>query len=109
MRRLLVVTNMYPTSRNPTSGTFVEQQIKGLKQIGLDIEVLLLDRAYKGMSAYLATGRQVHAAVMDFRPDIVHAMYGGILADMVTAAVEGRPTVVSFCGDDLLGELLSGP
>jgi glycosyltransferase involved in cell wall biosynthesis len=31
------------------------------------------------------------------------------MSDMVTAAVDGKPTVVSFCGDDLLGELLSGP
>ena len=109
MQRLLAVTNMYPTASDPTSGTFVEQQIKGLKQVGLDIEVLLLDRAQKGMSVYLSTCRKVHAAITNFQPDIVHAMYGGVLADRVTAAVDGRPTVVSFCGDDLLGELLSGP
>ncbi len=31
------------------------------------------------------------------------------MAEMVTRAAEDVPTVVSFCGDDLLGELLSGP
>jgi teichuronic acid biosynthesis glycosyltransferase TuaC len=108
MRRVLAVTNMYPTPTDPTSGTFVEQQIKGLEQVGMKVEIVLLDRAQKGMSVYLATRRLVRAAVMDFHPDIVHAMYGGIMADMVTAAVDNRPTVVSFCGDDLLGELLSG-
>jgi glycosyltransferase involved in cell wall biosynthesis len=35
-------------------------------------------------------------------------MYGGVMADEATRAVIDRPTVVSFCGDDLLGELLSG-
>jgi teichuronic acid biosynthesis glycosyltransferase TuaC len=109
MRRILAVTNMYPTSRDPTLGTFVEQQIQGLKQVGLDTEVVLLDRLHKGMSVYLATGRRVRAAIRDFQPDIVHAMYGGVMADVVTAAANGRPTLVSFCGDDLLGELLSGP
>ena len=109
MLRILAVTNMYPTAMDPTLGTFVEQQVKGLRQVGLDLEVVLLDRAHKGISVYLATSRLVRAAVMDFQPDIVHTMYGGVMADMVTAAVDGRPTVVSFCGDDLLGELLSGP
>jgi teichuronic acid biosynthesis glycosyltransferase TuaC len=109
MLRVLAVTNMYPTPRDPTLGTFVEQQIKGLKYVGLDIEVVLLDRSHKGMTVYLTCGRQIRAAITDFQPDIVHAMYGGVMADMVTAAVDSRPTVVSFCGDDLLGELLSGP
>src|SRR6266545_1227136 len=109
MLRIVAVTNMYPTQEDPTLGTFVEQQIKGLKQIGLEIEVLLLDRVRRGMGVYFATRRLVRAAIRNFQPDIVHAMYGGVMADMVTAAVDGRPTVVSFCGDDLLGELLSGP
>src|SRR5437773_572159 len=109
MRRILAVTNIYPTSSNPTLGTFVEQQIKGLKQVGLDIDVLLVDRAHKGMKVYLTTGLQIRARIRDFQPDIVHAMYGGVMADVVTAAVDRTPTVVSFCGDDLLGELLSGP
>jgi teichuronic acid biosynthesis glycosyltransferase TuaC len=108
MRRILAVTNMYPTSMDPTLGTFVEQQIKGLRQVGLDVEMVLLDRAHKGMSVYLSTGRRVRAAITDFQPDIVHAMYGGVMADLVTRAVHDRPTIVSFCGDDLLGELLSG-
>jgi glycosyltransferase involved in cell wall biosynthesis len=47
--------------------------------------------------------------ITEFQPDIVHVMYGGIMADMVTRAVGDIPTVVSFCGSDLLGELLSGP
>ena len=107
--RIVTVTNIYPTQEDPTLGTFVEQQIKGLKQIGLETEVLLLDRARRGMGVYFTTRRQVRAAIRNFQPDIVHAMYGGVMADMVTAAIDDRPTVVSFCGDDLLGELLSGP
>ena len=61
------------------------------------------------MKAYLAAGHRVRTAVARFRPDLVHCMYGGVMAEMVTRAVKGTPVVVSFCGDDLLGELLSGP
>jgi glycosyltransferase involved in cell wall biosynthesis len=37
-------------------------------------------------------------------------MYGGIMADIVTKALQNTPTpvVVSFCGSDLLGEHLNG-
>jgi glycosyltransferase involved in cell wall biosynthesis len=106
--RILAVTNMYPTAQDPTLGTFVEQQVHGLKQIGVIVEILLVDRIQKGMTAYFSIGRELRAAMADFEPDIVHSMYGGVMADRVTRAVAGKPTVVSFCGDDLLGELLSG-
>src|SRR5258708_2193647 len=107
--RVLAVTNMYPTRETPDRGTYVEQQIKGLKQIGVDIQVMVVDRVQKGATAYFGMGRQVRALITEFQPDIVHVMYGGVMADMVTRAVDDVPTVVSFNGSDLLGELLSGP
>jgi glycosyltransferase involved in cell wall biosynthesis len=86
----------------------VEQQIKSLKEIGLDVDVEFVDRAQRGMRAYLGLGRKVRARVAKFNPDIVHVMYGGVMADAVTRAIDDRTTVVSFCGSDLLGENLSG-
>src|SRR5882724_7914480 len=106
--RLLAVTNIYPTPQAPAQGTFVEQQIKGLREVGLDVDVMFLDRAQRGMGVYLGLGRQIRARIANYQPDLVHVMYGGVMADEVTRAIVDRPTVVSFCGDDLLGELLSG-
>ncbi len=106
--RLLAVTNILPTSRDPSSGTFVEQQIKGLRRMGIEVHVLFADRAQGGISEYLKLGKRVRVACEDFSPDIVHSMYGGVMADVVVRSVRGTPTVVSFCGSDLLGELLSG-
>src|SRR5438132_11606244 len=108
MLRILAVTNMYPTLSDPTLGTFVERQIKGLRQIGLIVKILVIERVSKGMIGYVGIGRQIRIALTDFQADIVHSMYGGVMADLVTRAVKDRPMVVSFCGDDLLGELLSG-
>jgi teichuronic acid biosynthesis glycosyltransferase TuaC len=108
MLRILAITNMYPTPQAPSSGTFVEQQIKGIRQIGCDVDIMFLNRARKGMGVYLGLGRQLRARMTDYQPDIVHVMYGGVMADEVTRAVSDMPTVVSFCGSDLLGELLSG-
>ena len=106
--RILAVTNMYPTPHTPASGTFVKQQIKGLRQIGLDVDVLFVDRFQRGMSVYLGLGREVRAMIADCKPDLVHVMYGGVMAYQVTRAVKDRPTFVTFHGSDLLGEHLSG-
>src|SRR5690349_24793465 len=106
--RILAVTNMYPTFQRPALGTFVEQQIKSLKLIGLETDVMFVDRAMKGMRAYVGLARKLRAMVAESHPDIVHVMYGGFMADTVTRSIQDRPTVVSFCGSDLLGETSSG-
>jgi glycosyltransferase involved in cell wall biosynthesis len=106
--RVLAVTNIYPTRSAPHLGTFVKQQIEALKEIGLDVDVMLVERLKKGMKCYLGLGRRVQSRIRDWQPDLVHAMYGGVMADMVTRAVCDRPTIVTFHGSDLLGEHLSG-
>jgi glycosyltransferase involved in cell wall biosynthesis len=87
----------------------VEQQITGLRRIGLVVDVMVVKRREGGMGSYLTMGAELRNHIKQFRPDVVHAMYGGILAEEVTRVFEHGPTVVSFCGSDLLGELLSGP
>src|SRR5687768_15560758 len=109
MLRILAVTNMYPIPGHPALGTFVEQQITGLRRIGLVVDVMVVNRCERGMGSYLSMGAELRNRIKHFRPDVVHAMYGGILAEEVTRVFENRPTVVSFCGSDLLGERLSGP
>src|SRR2546425_4233511 len=106
--RILAVTNIYPTPQVPDSGVFIEQQIKGLRQISLEVDVLFVERLQKGMGAYLNLGRQIRARVEHFQPDVVHILYGGVMGDQVTRAVNDRPTVVTFQGSDLLGEQSSG-
>src|SRR5437899_1736771 len=106
--RILAVTNMYPGPQAPGWGTFVEQQVKGLRQIGLDVNVMYIDRLQKGMSVYMGLATQLRVQIDRFQPDVVHVMYGGIMAEQVTRTVRDRPTVVTFHGSDLLGEHLSG-
>src|SRR5215510_4365049 len=106
--RILAVTNAYPTPETPASGAYIEQQIKGLKKIGLNVDVMFVNRAQSGMRCYLGLGRKVRERVTECHTDIIHVMYGGVIADKVMRNVEGLPAVVSFCGSDLLGENLSG-
>jgi glycosyltransferase involved in cell wall biosynthesis len=102
--QILAVTNMYPTHADRSQGTFVEQQVKGLREAGVSVEVVHLDRQRKGMLAYQEIGRRVLEAVRRFEPDLVHVMYGGMLAGRTTGLRLGRPVIVSYCGSDLFGD-----
>jgi glycosyltransferase involved in cell wall biosynthesis len=99
---------MYPTRAAPHLGIFVKQQIESLKEMGLEVELLVLERLKKGMACYLRLAQGVQAKIDEWNPDIVHVMYGGVMADIITRAVTDRPTIVTFHGSDLLGEHLSG-
>jgi hypothetical protein len=47
--RVLAVTNVYPTADLPACGTYVEQQIKGLRQVGVNVDrYSVLCKGHKG-------------------------------------------------------------
>jgi len=105
---ILAVTNIYPSAERPTLGVFVEQQVKGLREIGLQVKVFYVNRAERGMGAYFRMLEPLAAAVQERKPDLIHVMYGGIMAGRVTAWNRRVPKIVTFHGSDLLGENLSG-
>jgi glycosyltransferase involved in cell wall biosynthesis len=74
----------------------------------LVVDVMVVDRWVRGMGSYLTMRAELRNHIKHFQPHLVHVMYGGILAEEATRACDNMPTVVSFCGSDLLGELLSG-
>jgi len=104
--KVLAITNTYPSPDRPYFGTFIEQQVKGLRKIGLTVDVLFADRRRDGVSVYWKLRRTVCRKIDEWSPDLVHVMYGGVMARQVTRSVASRPVIVSFCGSDLLGERL---
>ena len=107
----LAVTNLYPTPRNPTVGTFVEQQIGGLKQIGLEVDLMLVNRTERDMGSYFTMGpRDRRFESISDSSSLMCFMSCTVvfLAERVTSMVTERPVLVSFCWSDLLGERLSG-
>ncbi len=101
--KILAVTNMLPTAERPSKGTFVEQQIRSLRDADVDVQVLHVDRLGLGPLAYMQTADVVRSRVAQVKPDLVHVMYGGVMAYLTTRATDSCPVVVSFCGTDLLG------
>lgn len=107
--RILFVTNMYPSAALPASGIFVEQQIEGLRRAGVSTDVLFLDRLNEGRRAYAGLQRKLSRALEANPADLVHVMYGGVMAERATRAGGDLPVVVTFHGSDLQGSLGSGP
>jgi teichuronic acid biosynthesis glycosyltransferase TuaC len=93
--RVLAVTNL----RAP----FVKKQVDSLRAIHHEVELLYADRTTGGRRVYLTLGRAVRRAVAEIQPDVVHVIYGGVMADIVTRSIKDVPVVVTFCGSDLIG------
>ncbi len=106
--RILAVTNIYPSKSMPANGVFVAEQVRGMKAIGLEVEVVFVDRVSKGMGAYYSMIAPIRDLMNTFAPDVLHVMYGGVMAERVTRKLNHVPRIVTFHGSDLLGENLSG-
>src|SRR5262245_23384803 len=106
--RVLAITNMYPSSETPYAGVFIEQQIKGLRATGVDVQLMVVDRLRQGMKAYLGLGRRVLRRLAAAPVDLIHLTYGGVMAQQVVDAIKDLPLIVTFHGSDLLGQNLSG-
>jgi teichuronic acid biosynthesis glycosyltransferase TuaC len=118
--RTLVVTNSFPTPARPGLGVFVADQVASLREAGVHADVLHVDRTAAlggapvraspvgGWRTYRGLAGTVRRSLAETDPDVVHVMYGGVMADIVTRTVRDRPVLVSFCGSDVLGGRASG-
>jgi teichuronic acid biosynthesis glycosyltransferase TuaC len=98
--RVLVVTNMYPTSKEPWFGSFVRDQVQDLQGLGIEIRLLNFDGRRQVLN-YLSAAREVRRIVFQEHFDVIHAHYG------LTGAVAGLqrriPVVTTFHGSDYTG------
>ena len=95
--RVLVVTNMYPTTAEPHFGCFVRDQVEDLRRLNAEVTVLAFDgRSHK--RRYVAAARRLRRAVRRGGYDVVHAHYG--LSGAVAALQPQTPVVTTFHGSD---------
>jgi teichuronic acid biosynthesis glycosyltransferase TuaC len=101
--RAILVTNVFPTPASPSAGTFAADQVAGLRAAGVSVELVYVPRHERGRHVYRGLGRRVSELARASGSDVVHVLYGGVMADVVTRVVREAPVVVSFIGTDLLG------
>jgi glycosyltransferase involved in cell wall biosynthesis len=97
---ILVVTNMYPAPESPYYGTFVAEQVEGLRRLDgiADVDVVFID-GRTNWTNYLRGAREVRKAMARRRYDVVHAHHG--LAGAVAVTQSRVPVVITFHGSDL--------
>lgn len=97
--RALVVTNLYPSARDPVRGSFVRDQVEALRQIpGLELELFTFSSL--GPSGYLDAARRVGRRYRGSRFDVVHAHFG--LNIWPALAVRAQAHGVTLHGTDLV-------
>src|SRR5690349_4964300 len=95
--RVLTITPQLPTASRPNSTAPLVRQIESLRAVGAQVEVLEV----KGikMLKYVQCLPRVQALAREV--DVVHGHYG--YCGWLARTQIGKPVVVSFMGDDLLG------
>jgi teichuronic acid biosynthesis glycosyltransferase TuaC len=91
--RVLMLTNMYPHEADASFGTFVYEQVRALRALGVDVDVLFVNgRAtqWNYLLGYPRLWRQLHYA----RYDLIHAHY--VFSGMIARAQWTLPIVQSF-------------
>lgn len=99
--RVLVVTNLWPTQADPGFGSFVQKQMESLMPLGVEYEVLFIN-GLESRWNYLRAYPEMWRRLRESHFDLVHAHFG--LAGLVARGQFRLPLVVTFHGDDVLGQ-----
>jgi glycosyltransferase involved in cell wall biosynthesis len=94
--RVLVVSNMKASPEAPQRGSFVRDQVRALREIGLDVDTFDWMPGTRNYAPAIPALRRLLRAG---RYDVVHAHFG--LAGACARLAGARPLVVTFHGTDV--------
>jgi teichuronic acid biosynthesis glycosyltransferase TuaC len=98
MSKVLIITNMYPTTEMPFFGTFVKEQVDSLKNKGIDIDVLFVN-GKKNRLNYLLAFPRLWARLLTRRYDLIHAHY--VFSGIIARAQWLYPVVLTHHGSQV--------
>lgn len=100
--RVLAVTNLWPSGRNPSCGAAVVSQMQSVEQQGVAVDVYFVNRRIKLWGYIVGAWRMLCLNFGPRRYSVVHAHTGhcGVLARLQWR----YPVLVSYIGYDLHGE-----
>jgi glycosyltransferase involved in cell wall biosynthesis len=104
---VLIVTNMWPDTERPVYGIFVKRQVDSLITAGVECDVLYV-RGHRTPLAYLwgMLWFALSSVRLRARYRVIHAHAGETA--IVARFHLGLPVLISYCGDDLLGNPAEG-
>ena len=91
--RVLMLTNMYPYEDDPSFGTFVYEQVRALRGLGVEVDVLFVDGRSSRWNYLLGHPRLWRQlALVEY--DLIHAHY--VFSGLIARAQWKLPIVQSF-------------
>jgi glycosyltransferase involved in cell wall biosynthesis len=101
--QVLVITNMWPDDEQPVYGIFVKRQMESLRAFGIHVDVAYI-RGKRSPLAYplAAASFALRSPKLARRYRLVHVHAGE--TGLAARLVRGVPMLISYCGDDLLGD-----
>ena len=101
--RILLVTQMWPSSSEPDLGSFLVPVVAGLEEAGHSVEVVALSRRGGPPTKYLTLARDSVRAARRERPDVVfaHFLFPAGFAGGRAARAAGAPLVLMAHGQDV--------
>ena len=101
--KILLVSSLYPSAREPDYGIFVKGIADELERLGHELRYAVSDRRGGSAAKHARLAVEAVAKARSFRPDVVYAHYlvpaGAVAA--VAASVAGAPLVLTAHGRDV--------
>lgn len=98
--RVLVVTNMYPTTTMPFFGVFVADQVEALRRAGASIDVFFVNGKASTWN-YVWGFVRLWRFLRGRHYDLIHAHY--VLTGVIARAQPGQRVVLTHHGSEVLG------
>ncbi len=102
--RVLMITSQWPSLERPYAVPFLVQQVNFLRRAGVEVDVFSFRGAQKPLN-YLRAWKRLRRQLDPSRYDLVHAQFG---QSALLPWPRQMPLVVTFHGDDILGEKVYG-
>jgi glycosyltransferase involved in cell wall biosynthesis len=101
--RILLVTQMWPSPKNPDLGSFLVPLTREIEALGHDVEVASISRRGGPPTKYATLLRKARAAAHRFEPDVVfaHFLFPAGAAGALAARSAAAPLVVMAHGQDV--------
>ncbi|MBU2009446.1 MAG: glycosyltransferase [Chloroflexi bacterium] len=93
--KVLVVTNMYPNPEQPAGGIFVQEQVRSLRETGIEVDVLFVN-GRKSRWNYLWGFFRLWARLLSRRYQLIHAHY--VYSGIIARAQFFYPVIVTYHG-----------
>lgn len=91
--RVLMLTNMYPSEGDPSFGTFVHEQVRALRDLGVEIDALFIDGRSTRWN-YLLGFPRLWRQLAIVKYDLIHAHY--VFSGLIARSQLSLPIVQSY-------------